>query len=141
MLFDYQTSCYDVPQMAKYRVIIPIGLKPSPSSYELSAAELLARYFKTDVEFVVRSNHKTPDFLINGLKWELKSPTGSGKYNIQHQIKSAAKQSSNVVIDVRRSKMHMAKIRVEVQRQFDFTKPIKRLLLIDKTKHIIELSK
>lgn len=127
--------------MAKYKVIIPVGLRPSPSSYELSAAELLAGYFKTDVEFVLRSNHKTPDFLIDGMEWELKSPTGDGKYNIQHQIKSAAKQSSNVVIDVRRSKMHMTKIRSEVQKQFEFTKPIKRLLLIDKTMLVVELSK
>lgn len=127
--------------MAKYKVILPTILKPSPARYEVTAAQLLAEYFKADVEFIRRTNHKTPDFLISGVKWELKSPTGDGKYNVQHQIKAAAKQSSNLVFDARRSKMHMAKIRNEVQRHFRHTKPIKRLVLIEKTKKIIELSK
>jgi hypothetical protein len=115
--------------MANYRVIIPTNLKPSPARYEISAATLLADYFKTDVEFVLRSNQKTPDFLIDGIKWELKSPTGTGKYNVQHQIKAAAKQSSSVVFDARRSKMHMAKIRNEVERNFKYSKTVKRLVL------------
>jgi hypothetical protein len=127
--------------MANHRVIIPTNLKPSPARYEISAATLLADYFKTDVEFVLRSNQKTPDFLIDGVKWELKSPTGTGKYNVQHQIKAAAKQSSNVVFDARRSKMHMAKIRNEVERNFKYSKAVKRLVLIDKNKSLVELSK
>jgi len=127
--------------MARYRVIIPTDLKPAPARYEITAATLLADYFKADVEFILRSNHKTPDFLINGVEWELKSPTGDGKYNVQHQIKATAKQSVNIVFDSRRSKMHMAKIRHEVERHFGYTKPIKRLILIDKNKMIVELSK
>jgi len=132
---------YNVQLMAKYRVIVPVDLKPSPALYEITAASLLAKYFKTDVEFVLRSNQKTPDFLINGIKWELKSPTGDGKYNVQHQIKAAAKQSSNVIFDARRSKMHMTRIRHEINRHFMHTNPVKRLILIDKSKHIVELSK
>lgn len=112
-----------------------------PARYEITTATLLAEYFKADVEFVLRSNQKTPDFLINGVTWELKSPTGDGKYNVQHQIKAAAKQSANIIFDARRSKMHMVKIRNEVRRHFGFTKPIKRLILIDKNKAIVELSK
>jgi len=48
--------------MAKYRVIIPVGIKPSPARYEITAADLLAKYFKTDVEFVPRSNQKLLTF-------------------------------------------------------------------------------
>ena len=127
--------------MSKYRIIIPTDLKPSPARYEITAATLLADYFKADVEFVLRSNQKTPDFLIGGIKWELKSPTGDGKYNVQHQIKSAARQSSNVIFDARRSKMHMTKIRNEVERHFKYTKPVRRLILIDKSNSIVEFSK
>ncbi len=125
----------------KYRIILPSNIKPAPARYELTAARLLAEYFKADVEFIVRSNHKTPNFLIKGLKWELKSPTGTGKYNVQHQIKAAAKQSGNVVFDARRSKMHMAKIRNDVGRNFRYAKSIQRLILIDKAKNIVELSR
>lgn len=127
--------------MAEYRVIIPTDLKPSPAAYEISAATLLADYFNADVEFILRSNLKTPDLTINGVEWELKSPTGSGKYNVEHQIKDAAKQSCNVVFDTTRSKIHMTKLRHEVQYQFERIKPVKRLIIIDKSKQVIELFK
>lgn len=127
--------------MPKYKLIIPTGLRPSLASYELSAAELLAIHFKSDVEFIPRTNHKTPDFLIDGVKWELKSPTGSGKYNVQHQIKAAVKQSFNVIFDARRSKIRMTKLRNEVNRHFIYTNPVRRLVLVDKSKNVIELSK
>jgi hypothetical protein len=127
--------------MVKYKVIIPVDLKPSPARYELTAAQLLAHYFKADVEFILRSNQKTPDFLVLGVKWELKSPTGTGKYNIQHQIKTAAKQSANVIFDARRSRMHIAKIRNEVNHHFKHTKAVRRLILIDKNKNVVELTK
>jgi hypothetical protein len=93
------------------------------------------------LQFVLRSNQKTPDFLIDGVKWELKSPTGTGKYNVQHQIKAAAKQSGNIVFDARRSKMHTAKIRNEVECNFKYSKAVKRLVLIDKNKSLVELFK
>lgn len=127
--------------MAKYKVIIPVGLRPSPAYYEITAAQLVAEYFKADVEFVLRTNQKTPDFIIDAIKWELKSPTGNGKYNVQHQIKAAAKQSSNVIFDARRSKRHMTRLRNEVEHHFRHTKPVKRLILIEKSKTIVELSK
>jgi hypothetical protein len=125
--------------MAKYRVIIPIGLKPSPARYEISAAEILGGYFKADVEFVVRSNYKTPDFLIKDITWELKSPTGKGKHNIEHQMKAGTKQSGNIVLDARRSKLHISKIRNELSNQLLYRKSIKRLILIEKNKNVIEL--
>jgi hypothetical protein len=53
--------------MARYRVIIPVDLKPSPARYEITAAGLLANHFKADVEFIFRSNYKTPDFLIHAV--------------------------------------------------------------------------
>lgn len=124
--------------MTKFKVIIPVGLKPSPSSYELSAAELLANHFKADVEFILRSNQKTPDFLIDGVTWELKSPTGSGRRNIQRQLQSGFKQSRCIIFDARRSKIHMAKIRHELNYQFRLAKSIRQLLLIEKNGSVVE---
>jgi hypothetical protein len=127
--------------MTPYDVIIPADLKPFPAHYEISAAKLLAKYFQTDVEFITRTNHKTADFFIDDSEWELKSPTGSSKYNIQHQLKDAAKQSSNVVLDARRSKIHIARIRKDAQFHFSTIKPIKRLILINKRGEVVELTK
>lgn len=127
--------------MATYRVILPTHLKPSPARYELTAAQLLAEYFKTDVEFISRSNHKTPDFIIDGVKWELKSPTGTGKRNIERQLQTGIKQSKNIVFDARRSKIHIARIKNVLNYQFRLAKSIKRIVLIDKNKNVIELTR
>ena len=127
--------------MAKYRVILPTNLKPSPARYELTAAQLLAEHFKTDVEFIARSNHKTPDFIIDGVKWELKSPTGTGKRNIERQLQTGIKQSKNIVFDARRSKIHIARIKNILNYQFRLAKSIKRIVLIDKSKNVIELTR
>lgn len=127
--------------MAKYRVILPIDLKPSPARYEITAAQLLAEHFKADVEFVPRSNQKTPDFLISGVKWELKSPTGTGKRNIERQLQTGIKQSQNIVFDARRSKIHIARIKNVLNYQFRLAKSIKRIVLIDKGKNVIELTR
>ena len=68
------------------KIILPAGMKPRPEEHELHVASILSGYFNADVEFVPRANQRTPDFLINGVLWELKSPTGTGKNNIQRQL-------------------------------------------------------
>ncbi len=123
--------------MSKYKVIIPAGLKPFPARYELSAASILASYFKADVEFIPRANYKTPDFLIKGIIWELKSPTGKGKNNIERQLQTGLKQSRNIIFDARRSKIHISKIRRELDKQFKLTKSMKRLILIEKSNKVV----
>ena len=127
--------------MPEYKVIIPVGLKPSPAPHELSAAALLASHFQADVEFILRSNQKTPDFLIDGLRWELKSPTGSGKNNIERQLQTGLKQSRNIIFDARRSKIHISKIRDEIGRQFKLARNIRRLILIEKSKAAVEITR
>ena len=125
----------------EYSVIVPREVNPKPSAREMSAAYILNDFFKSDVKFVVRSDNKTPDFLIEGLYWELKSPTGNGKYNLQHALRSAAKQSENIIIDARFSKIHINKIKNELSYQFRHSRNIKRLLLIDKQKNVVEISR
>ena len=124
-----------------YSVIVPRAVNPKPSTREMSAAYILNDFFKSDVKFVVRSDNKTPDFLIKNSYWELKSPTGNGKYNLQHALRNAAKQSENIIIDARFSKIHISKIKSELSYQFKRSKNIKQLLLIDKQKNVIEIPK
>ncbi len=122
-------------------MIIPASLSPYPEKHEVSAAALLTDFFRMNVEFIVRSSQKTPDFRIGRTEWELKSPTGSGKRNIQHQFSKALKQSKNIVFDARRSKIHIAKIENELSYQFKMAPSIKRLVIIDKRGCVFELTK
>ena len=126
-------------QKKNYSVIIPKDVYPKPSSREMSAAYILLEYFNKDVKFVARNNNKTPDFLIGNKYWELKSPTGNGKYNLQHTLRNAAKQSENIIIDARFSKIHINKIKNELTYQMKHSGNIKHLLLIDKQKNVVEI--
>ena len=122
----------------EHSVIVPKNVFPKPSVREISAAHILLEYFKSDVKFIPRCNQKTPDFLIKGLRWELKTPIGTGKYNIQHLLHSAIQQSKNIVVDARFSKMHLTRIVNELKRHSTLTtKGIKNLIVITKGKKII----
>ena len=122
----------------EYSVIVPKSVFPKPSVREMSAAYILLEYFKSDIKFIPRGNHKTPDFLIKGLHWELKTPIGTGKYNIQHLLHSAIQQSKNIIVDARFSKMHLSRIISELKRHSTLTtKGIKNLIVITKGKKII----
>lgn len=122
----------------EFSVIVPKSVFPKPSTREMSAAYILLDYFKTDIKFIPRSNQKTPDFFISGLHWELKTPIGAGKYNIQHLLHSAVQQSKNIIVDARFSKMHLTRIINELKRHSTLTtKGIKNLIVITKSRKII----
>ena len=121
------------------KIIIPANMKPWPDKREISAAYILVDYFHKDVKFIPRDNYKTPDFLIGGRSWELKTPTGNGKYNLQHALRNAIKQSENIIVDARFSKLHIAKIKNELGYQLKHSGKIKKMLLIDKKGSVVEI--
>ncbi|MDR1421568.1 MAG: hypothetical protein LBI64_01725 [Coriobacteriales bacterium] len=108
----------------------------------MSTTIILAGHFQTDVQLIRRVvNAKSADVLILGTVWEIKSPLGKGKRNIQHTLTDALKQSKCIVFDAKRSKLHMVKITNELQRQFRMTASMQRLLLIRKDKTVVEFSR
>ena len=97
-----------------------------------------------DIELIPKSNVKgihTPDFIMNGIKWEMKSPKGQGRWLLENTIKDAIKQSPNVVIDLARIKIHQTKCLQELEKQFYKTKGVKYLKIITKTRKIIDFKK
>ena len=121
-------------------VIIPNEVYPKPSPDEVSAAYILADHFQSDVTFVPRSNRSTPDCKIGNLYWEIKSPRGNGKYNIQHAMRSAVDQAKNIVIDTRFSKMHFARIVREIKFNYSkMPKKIDRVIIITKGKKVLDI--
>lgn len=120
-------------------IIIPSELKQQPRKHEIKAALALAKYFKADVEFVATSHHTSPDFLIRGTLWELKSPQGKGRNNIEHQLKSALRQSPNIILDSSRSKMHSKKIERDTLYQFRLIRHIRRVVFITKSHNVYEI--
>ncbi len=125
--------------MKKYRVIIPQNVYPVPERFEVSAASLLLDYFKADIEFLQVTSIRTPDFKVNGVVWELKSPVGKSKHTIEMQLRRASRQSSHVIIDARRCKIHIAKIRNQLRHHGHIKTHLKRILLITKTGVVEEI--
>lgn len=84
---------------------------------------------------------KTPDIKMNGLEWEIKNPKGKGKYVISRNIYAASKQSSNIVLDLRRMPGSYKHYLSEIEREFNNNPRAKRLLLITKAQMILEFTK
>ena len=125
----------------KYKVIIPVSSRSGPSQEELSAAEILCEHFGCDIEIIPKGLLKSADFYIDGVFWELKSPTGDGKRNIQHQFSRGLKQSQRIIIDGRKSKIPTERLLRELNRQFKISKGLVDLILITKTGRVIAFSR
>lgn len=123
----------------KYKVIIKTSLANRPEDHELSTAFIIAEYFKCDVTFLRPMNRKTADLDINGEKWEIKSPRGSGKKTIENNLRTARKQSRYIILDLRRIKIHQT--RALSRTKFFLSGPhrFKKCIIITKSANIIEI--
>ncbi len=97
-----------------------------------------------DIELIRKSNvegQHSPDIIIDGVKWEMKSPTGETKNTIKNNIQNALLQSNNIILDLRRIKRPMEKCIREIEREFEANKKIRKLKVITKSKKILDFSK
>ena len=123
--------------MKKYKVTIQTDLADLPKEHELAAALILAQHFKTDVVFLRPKYARTPDVDIDGVKWEIKSPMGNGKRTIDNNFNEARKQSKNIVVDLRRTKMHQSKANARINFYLSTPHHFKRVLIITKSKKVV----
>lgn len=126
-------------KQSKHNIIIPVGMKPRPKIHEETAADILASHFKSDVHFIETASRGTPDVSIKGIKWEIKSPIGNSANNIQKNMREASAQSENIVIDLRRSKLHQTRALGYIKQFTERYKKLKRVLVITKSKHILTI--
>lgn len=127
--------------MIKTKIIIPNGIDIWP--HELKTAQALAKSGFT-VKFIQSTkidHNKSPDVLINGLKWEIKSPKTDKLSAIERNLKRATKQSENIIIDSQRmSKLHDSTIQRKLSEKFATQKTIKRLLFVNRKRQVIDIS-
>jgi len=118
--------------------IIPFGVFPERHELETAAVFLAQGY---DVQFIVPSRtkgSKTPDVMIDGVLWEMKSPVGSGKKTIEKQLQRAGKQSKNIIFDGRRTTIDDDAIAKELEKKFGLVRSIRRIVLIKKNDSTID---
>ena len=76
-----------------------------------------------------------------GVEWEIKCPSGKSKSTISGQFQRASKQSKNIVIDTRRTKLQYEEIEKRVLNEIKKRTTIKKVILIDKLEKVIEIQK
>lgn len=94
--------------------IIPNGVILEKHEYKTI---LLFTEMGSDIELIPKSDKKgvrTPDIIMDGLKWEMKSPKGKGRWLLENTLQKAVRQSPNVIIDLDRIKF----IRLNVYRSW-----------------------
>lgn len=103
-----------------------------PTEREIEVAKLLGKTLGGNVNIIPRINEppniKTPDYVINNEKFDLKQITGGGKYVIEGNLRKKKKQSDNFVIDITNAKITFK----EMERQIGSIYISKRFLWIDK---------
>lgn len=102
-------------------------------AHELAAYHFLCQLGKT-LELILPSNtpgSKNPDLVMDGVIWELKSPTGQSLRTIQRILHKAGKQAENVILDLRRTRQigdHAATITITAY--FQASRRLRRVLVI-----------
>lgn len=82
---------------------------------------------------------KSPDFYMDGVAWELKSPTGSNRRSISRHIKYALKQSRNIIIDSSRTKLSDAMIELWLKKDMQSHKSLQKLKLMTKNGKVVDI--
>ncbi len=94
-----------------------------------------------NIELIPPSNtpmNKNADFVMRGLIWELKCPMGKGMATVQHLFRKAAKQSENIIFDLRNFKGSEKQVVALLNKLFSDSRRVKRMHLILRTGVLVE---
>lgn len=126
-----------------FNIIRPVGLSPRPNKYEERVAEICAKYFQSDIRFIMRGNKTTPDIQIvkTGECWEIKNIKGVGKHTIEDNLRKASKQSPKIIISLlATSKLDSQRVAGKIRSVMATRRmPIDSMLLITKSEKVIDI--
>jgi hypothetical protein len=124
------------------QVIIPAGHPNPPEQHEVDVAFVLARHYHCTVEFLIPVDdykRKTADIVMLGVEWEIKCPRGDSRSTISNQLRWATKQSRNIIIDTRYTKLEYSGIKRKVELEVNRKSSIKKVILINKFGEVVEI--
>ncbi len=111
-----------------------------PTNDEITVAEVLAKFFQSNIEFVARGISHTPDVYVIRFSqyWEIKNIRGNSSKTIENTLRTAQYQSGNIVISLARSKMSasqaVGRINLCLRRSHVAAK---RIIVISKNKKVL----
>lgn len=124
------------------KIIIEKELGAFPTVDEMEVVDILVinKFPKASVKFLKPSRiDKTPDILIDDTPWEIKSPKSNGSRTIEHAVRSASKQSENIVIDLRESKLNTNRAVAQIKFHSVKRTNIRRLIVVTKAQALLDI--
>jgi SPP1 gp7 family putative phage head morphogenesis protein len=103
---------------------------------EKKVAELLSEEFGKEVMLVPRIVYpqgiSTPDYIIDGEKYDLKSPTGSSIHVLYNMVNNKKRQADNFVFDISNNPLEYKVLEKDIQYIFDMphTSFVKKIVVI-----------
>ena len=73
-----------------------------------------------------------PDMIMDGLVWEMKSPTTANKSTIKRLLKEASRQSANIIVDLRRAKISDQLALKILRNEYRMRRSIRKVIVITK---------
>lgn len=74
---------------------------------------------------------------MDGLEWEMKAPTGSGKRNIEYNFRKAVAQSKNIIFDLRHVKISEQRCIAQLEKEFSVRPYLHKLYAIKKNGELL----
>ena len=97
-----------------------------------------------DIELIIPSEtvyNKSPDLLLEGKIWELKTPITDSKKTLRRRLKQADKQSENIIFDLRFAKIASDVAINTIKHEASLLNGVRRLMIINKNGEILRLEK
>lgn len=82
-----------------------------------------------------------PDIQIDGVIWEMKSPTGDSKNTMKHTLQNANHQSRSVIVDLRRCKLQDEKAIKDLEHHFTLSKRLRNMKIITHDENMLDYRK
>jgi len=113
-------------------------VKMEPSQREMEVAEILGKLYKTNVNIIPKvaepSSIKTPDYIINNERFDLKEIEGNKKNTLDNAIRKQERQAHSFVLDISKTDMSEDKAFEQIQGIFNSKHRswVDRIILIKK---------
>ncbi|QBX17209.1 minor capsid protein [Streptococcus phage Javan345] len=115
------------------------------SQREKEVGEWLSKLFGKHVQMAPRVNFPekipSPDYLVDGLKFDLKEISGSGKGVVDGNLRKAKQQSENVVFDVTRTKLSNDEILSQLEKVYELNRRGLGIAIIKDGEELIDILK
>ena len=106
------------------------------SEHEKQIAEVIAKETGKNVCLVPRitypQNIQTADYLIDGIKYDLKTPLGAGKNTLYGMVKSKKRQANNFVICLDKTELTIQEVERQIEGIYhsEHTKFVDKIVLV-----------